>query len=223
MTANPKSAVATGLKRPLVRIVVAVAAAAAIVVSMLMWQTPSASAHCDSATGPVVTAARDALEAGDVNLILPYVQPEYEQELTAAFNQTLNIRKRGPEVREVADQYFFETAVRLHRVGEGASYTGIKTEVEESPALEAAERALQAGNPDEAISLLDDEVQAGVTEHFQHVLEAREAEEENPTVETARERVEAEFAFQKYVLGISDAIHGSAHEEAGPGDAGHGH
>ncbi len=37
-------------------------------------------------------------------------------ELTAAFEQAVAVRSRGREVREVADRYFQETAVRLHRV-----------------------------------------------------------------------------------------------------------
>ena len=43
------------------------------------WSTP-AEAHCDSISGPVVGAARQALAAGDANLILPYVKPAAEAE-----------------------------------------------------------------------------------------------------------------------------------------------
>src|SRR3546814_1267004 len=107
---------------------------------MMVIQSPAASSHCDSKDGPVVTAARDALEAGDVKLVLPYVKADQEQELTAAFDQTLAIRKRGPEVKALADQYFFETTVRLHRVGEGTSYTGITDEVVADQAPAAAEK-----------------------------------------------------------------------------------
>ena len=32
------------------------------------------------------------------------------------------------EAKELADQYFLETLIRLHRAGEGAPYTGIKDE-----------------------------------------------------------------------------------------------
>jgi hypothetical protein len=41
--------------------------------------------HCDSMAGPVVTAARKALDAKDVRIILPYVPAEGEPEVAAAF------------------------------------------------------------------------------------------------------------------------------------------
>lgn len=80
-----------------------------------------ALAHCDAVTGPVVTAAREALESGDVNRILPYVQPEAEAELTTAFELAMAVRTSGGAAQDLADRWFFETAVRLHRAGEGAS------------------------------------------------------------------------------------------------------
>lgn len=224
MTASIRSFLPTMLKRPLGRAILAIVAAAAIAIPMVLMQSPTASAHCDSKDGPVVTAAREALEAGDVTLVLPYVKADQEQELTAAFDQTLAIRKRGPEVKELADQYFFETTVRLHRIGEGASYTGIKDEVEADPALEAAEKSLEQGTPDEVINVLDDALRATVAERFQGVLDARAAEKANPSVETSRERVEAELMFEKYVLEIGAAIHEEAsHEEPAGGAEGEGH
>ena len=76
--------------------------------------------HCDAIDGPVVKAAVKALEAGDVRLILPYVHKEGEAEVIRAFEKVLPVRKDGVGTREVADLYFFETVVRVHRAGEGA-------------------------------------------------------------------------------------------------------
>jgi hypothetical protein len=196
------------------RALVATTVAAALAVTVIAVQAPPASAHCDSRQGPVVAAAQQALEKGDVKLILPYVKADQEKELTLAFDQTIAIRKRGTEVQQVADEYFLETAVRLHRVGEGASYTGIKEHAEENPALTAAETSLQQGKPDEVITVLDTNLKAKVAERFQGVLDARAAEKANPTVETSRERVEAELMFEKYVLEISSAIDAAASHEA---------
>jgi hypothetical protein len=196
------------------RALVATTVAAALAVTVIAVQAPPASAHCDSRQGPVVAAAQQALEKGDVKLILPYVKADQEKELTLAFDQTIAIRKRGTEVQQVADEYFLETAVRLHRVGEGASYTGIKEHAEENPALTAAETSLQQGKPDEVITVLDTNLKAKVSERFQGVLDARAAEKANPTVETSRERVEAELMFEKYVLEISSAIDAAASHEA---------
>ncbi len=51
------------------------AAAAALTIALVMSPKP-ASAHCDSVNGPVATAARAALEEGDVALVLPYVKAD---------------------------------------------------------------------------------------------------------------------------------------------------
>ena len=36
------------------------------------------------------------------------------------------MRKLNPEAQALADRYFFETLVRIHRAGENAPYTGLK-------------------------------------------------------------------------------------------------
>ena len=76
--------------------------------------------HCDSLDGPVVTAARRALDEGDVAIVLPYVPAHAEAEITATFQQVLPIRATSGSAGELADRWFFETVVRLHRACEGA-------------------------------------------------------------------------------------------------------
>jgi Family of unknown function (DUF6448) len=82
--------------------------------------------HCDSLDGPVVTAARRALDAGNVDVVLPFVPEQGEAEVKDVFQSTLQGRQLDDETREVADRLFFETVVRVHRAGEGAPYTGLK-------------------------------------------------------------------------------------------------
>ena len=209
------------LKSRIGRAVVALLAATALAVPLMLGSAAPASAHCDSAQGPVATAARDALEEGNVDLVLPYVKADQEQELTAAFNQTVAIRDSSPEVQKLADQYFVETAVRLHRVGEGASYTGLKDDVEISPALAAAEASLEEGTRDQVLTVLKRDLRVELTERFESVLEAREAERANPSVETARERAEAELMFEKYVLEIETATNAELGHDAPAGGEGH--
>jgi len=76
--------------------------------------------------GPVVTTAKEALEKENVNIILPWAPKEAENEIKKAFEKTVAARKLGKQAREIADLWFFETIVRLHREGEGAPYTGVK-------------------------------------------------------------------------------------------------
>jgi hypothetical protein len=198
-----------------------VVAAAALMFSLV--RTNSAEAHCDSMSGPVVTAAEAALEANDVGLILPYVKADAEAELTTAFEQTMAARALGGDAQTVADRYFFETAVRLHRSGEGAPYTGLKETAEHDPALEAAEGALGDGALTDVYDALDQSIQAGVEERYQAVLDAREHEAQEGTLEATRARVEAELQFETYVHSISLAVgaptgHDSGDSHAAPQD-----
>jgi hypothetical protein len=66
-----------------------------------------------------------------------------------AFDQAQAVRKLSAEAREVADRYFFETLVRIHRAGEGAPFTGLKPAGRDlGPAIPAADNALRDGNTD---------------------------------------------------------------------------
>ncbi|NKQ52356.1 hypothetical protein HFP15_05635 [Amycolatopsis sp. K13G38] len=111
--------------------------------------------HCDSWDGPVVSAARQALDADDVALVLPYVRAESEAEVRAAFDRAMKVRPLGSEAREVADRWFFETVVRVHRAGEGAGFTGLKPAgLDVGPAIPAAERALATGTVADLVEML---------------------------------------------------------------------
>lgn len=188
-------------------------AAAAAVALIGLLRPSAAKAHCDSVEGPVVAAARSALEAKDVALVLPYVQPGAEGELTGAFEHALAVRALGPDAQELADRFFFETAVRLHRTGEGAAYTGLKEGAVTDPALLAADAVLEGEDLDAVYAVLDEAVRTGVADRYAAVQEAREHAAHAKTMAADRERVEAELGFEKYVYGIYTA---------GAGEVGHG-
>jgi len=74
----------------------------------------------------VVAAARKALDTNNVNLVLVWVQKKDDADIRKQFEKTVAVRKAGGQAKELADMYFFETLVRIHRAGEGAGYTGLK-------------------------------------------------------------------------------------------------
>lgn len=174
--------------------------------------------HCDTLDGPVATAAKKALEGGNVNLILPYVPKDGEAEITRAFEKVLKIRN-DPAVQEVADLYFFETVVRVHRLGEGAPYTGLKPAgLSEGPVIPVAEKAIETGSPDELVRILTDLVCEEVTQRLMRVMHLKEHVDKS--VDDAREYVEAMLDLQVWSHALSESIQAAAH----PGhDHGHGH
>ena len=130
-----------------------------ILFTALLVLPNAALAHCDGMDGPVVKAAQRALEIGNVNLVLIWVQKQDELEVRRAFERTLAVRTLSPEAKELADRYFFETLVRLHRAGEGAPYTGLKPAGRDlGPAIPAADRALEEGSIEPLVTLLTSSV-----------------------------------------------------------------
>ncbi|MDH3838545.1 MAG: DUF6448 family protein, partial [Desulfobacteraceae bacterium] len=111
----------------------------------------NAFAHCDTLDGPVVQTARIALEKGDVKPLLKWVRADDEKEIRVAFQKTLAVRAKGAKAKELADMYFFETLVRIHRAGEGAPYTGLKPGEAVDPAVALADKALESGSVDKLV------------------------------------------------------------------------
>ena len=166
--------------------------------------TTPVSAHCDIMDGPVVKAAQEALETGNVNLVLIWVQEKDEAQIKEAFNNTIAVRKLSPEAKELADMYFFETLVRVHRAGEGAPYTGLKPAgLDLGPAIPAADEALKTGSPDKLVKLLTDATENGTREEFSKVMEKRNFNANN--VSAGREYIEAYVPFIHYAERVYEA------------------
>lgn len=81
-------------------IITSVAAMAILCHGLLVPRT--AGAHCDTMDGPVVMAAKTALEKGEVTPVLKWVKKEYEEEIRLAFKKTLAVRSKAPEAKELA-------------------------------------------------------------------------------------------------------------------------
>jgi hypothetical protein len=172
--------------------------------------------HCDSLDGPVVTAARLALEAGDVDLVLPFVHTDGEQEVRAAFERALPVRVLGPQAQETADLLFFETVVRVHRAGEGAPYTGLKPAgLSVGPVIPLAERAVEDGSADELASFLCGTLREELDRRL-HVVRHL-AEHRDRSLEDARRHVEAMLGFEVFSHHLWQAMRAAGqHEGAEP-------
>ncbi len=163
---------------------------------LVLFLPPLVQAHCDTLDGPVVMAAKKALEKGDVTPVLKWVKKENEEEIRSLFKKTLAVRSRGPEAKELADMYFFETLVRLHRAGEGAPYTGLQVGPAE-PIITAADQALDKGSVDHLVKHVSDAVAKGIRQRFHQTLERKKHAEDS--VAAGREFVEAYVEFTHYV------------------------
>jgi len=142
----------------------------AAVAAAFAFASGPAAAHCDTLDGPVVAAARNALDSGKVALVLVWVQKDDEAAISQAFERARRVRKAGGEAKELADLYFFETLVRVHRAGEGAGYTGLKPAGTIEPAVAAADQAILTGKLQPLGKLVAERMEKGLHGHFDSVM-----------------------------------------------------
>ena len=136
-------------------------------------------AHCDTLDGPVVAAAKMALQKGDVTPVLRWVSKDGEKEVREAFVLTMKVRSQGEDARRLADMHFFETLVRVHRAGEGVPYTGLKPGGTIEPVILAADKSLQQGSVDELAGEVAKAVQDGIRTRFAKAVETKKHADES--------------------------------------------
>jgi hypothetical protein len=166
-------------------------------------------AHCDWVKGPVVAAAQQALNEGEVSTVLPWVTPADENEVREAFARVIRIRSHDAESKELADRWFFETVVRLHRAGEGEAFTGLKGDAyRPDESIVAADRALDSGALEEFEKAMIAEITAGLRQRFAAVRVSRA--KASAGVEASRQWVRDYTAFVHYVEALHRATSGTA-------------
>lgn len=171
---------------------------AAAVITMTLISAGRALAHCDTLDGPVVTRAREALEKKDVTLVLPWVAAEDEAEIRHAFELAVAVRGKGGKEKELADRFFFETLVRVHRAAEGAPFTGLKPAgLNMGPAIPAADKALETGNPKPLLALIEEKIHEGIHQYYVEAMEKKKYAGES--VGAGRAYVQAYVPFLHFV------------------------
>ncbi len=183
-----------------------------IAFEILFYWNVRAEAHCDTMNGPVVATAQQALETGNVTPVLKWISSEQEHTIRTAFQNTIEVRKLGGQARDLADQYFFETLVRIHREGEGAPYTGLKPGAAIDPAVALADKALGNGSVEKLATVLTQAMTNGINERFHRALASQKHAEES--VSAGREFVNDYVIFTHYIEGLHGLIKGgTAHDE----------
>lgn len=160
-------------------------------------------AHCDTMDGPVILSAKKALEKGDATPVLRWIKKQDEESIKTLFKKNLIVRTKGNDAKELADMYFFETLVRLHRAGEGAPYTGLKKEKVE-PIIAATDKSLEIGSIDEVLKHLTEEMHQEIKEKFHDTLTKKKKADKS--IEAGREYVEAYVMFTHYIEAIAEKI-----------------
>lgn len=189
-----------------------IAGIALFVFIVLILIPRKASAHCDTMDGPTAIDGIKALETGNINYAYKWILPAYEHELHEIFDLSRKVRVLGPEAKELADRYFLENLIRIHRAGEGAPFEGLKpsgTPIDEKVA--AADKSIEIGNLSPLKGLVSHEELHALEEKFQKAIALKEFDVND--LAAARTYVEAYVSFFKMAEG----------EEHNHGQHGHGH
>lgn len=181
-----------------------------------MIVVPPAFSHCDTLSGPVIADARLAFKQAQVTPVLKWVRSSDEATIREAFGRALAVRAKGDQARELAERYFFETLVRLHRASEGEPYTGLKA-VSPDSVITSVDSALQSGNSESLIQETLGKIRSELKARLDRVEIARKNAESS--VEAGRDYVRAYVDLMHFV----EQLHGSAAAEAQPETSAHAH
>lgn len=169
------------------------------------------SAHCDTLDGPVVNAARKAMETDNANYILIWVKPENEDEIRKALKRAKAKKKaaKTKEEKDRAEMELFEILVRIHREGEGAKYEGIKPAGSVEPEIALADKAVETGKLDDILHHIQSPENREIILHLFHKVKEK-SHFKVDDVPSGREYIESYVVF---IHAVEKAIKGEILQE----------
>src|SRR5690554_1541238 len=187
--------------------------------AILLMSTQSAFAHCDSYDGPVIKDALKALEQQNVELVLKWVEPKYDEIITEKFNQTLKLKGSNKEVNKILETHFLETLVRLHREGEGAPFTGLKPVGSMTSMVEMADNSLDKNDIDHLVEKVNNHLGEVLKEKFTKAMKLSKTKDNS--VEQGRAYVEAYVQYTHTLEALENLIHEPISHSGEGSHAGH--
>lgn len=192
--------------------------ALALAGALVLTLPATARAHCDTMDGPVVQAAQAALENGKLEPVLIWVSAEHEKEIRHVFEHARSVRKLSKSAAQLADRFFLETLVRVHREGEGAPYTGLKPAgTDLGHVIPAADRAIATGDAAALQKMLNGAVEKNLKAKFADVMKKKTFAPDD--VEAGRRYVAAYVELMHFVEGLEHVLHAEGGHGAAPAKA----
>lgn len=175
-----------------------------LTVIIVLFSAGIAGAHCDSYDGPLIRDALKALNDNNVSLVLKWISPSQEEEITSLFNTTYNLKDGNKEVYAIVEKHFLETLVRLHRQTEGAPFDGLKAAGTTKPITVMSDEAINSGDGEELITALTNHISKVVREKYNAVAVLEKTKNNSP--EEGRRYVKAYIDYTHTVEGLHDII-----------------
>lgn len=181
------------------------------VILTLFCYTQSVYAHCDTMDGPVVADAKKAFETKNVNYVLKWVKADADSELRQAFELVMKVRPLNSDAKHLAEKYFYDILVRIHRATEGEPFTGVKpsgTPIDEK--VKEADKSLETGNFSPLEKMVPKDRIPELKKRFDKANALKKFDVNN--VKAGREYIEAYVQFFKYAEGEEGHGHGAEDE-----------
>lgn len=178
-----------------------------VIASMILSPFSVAFPHCDTMDGPVIADAKLALENNNVNHVLKWVRSGDESEIRGAFDLAVTVRRLNADARELAERYFYENLVRVHRASEGVPYAGVKPSgmpIDERITL--ADKAMETGKLGELENVVPAGDKAKLNDLFKKAMALKRFEVND--VKAGREYVRAYVEFFHFAEGGKEHEHG---------------
>jgi hypothetical protein len=124
--------------------------------------------------GPVIKAAKAALESGNANRILIWIPEESENTLKNLLERACCARSTRQDGRDRTAEWYFETVNRLHTVSHGLNSLSISTKTpEENAIILLVEGACESGNFEDIVTRIPDTPSGEMRQRFEDLMKKR--------------------------------------------------
>lgn len=176
-----------------------------ILMALVLGMLPQNSfAHCDSYDGPVIRDALKALENNDSALVMKWVDPKHEKEITDLFSKTIKYKSGDQEVYDLLEKHFLETLVRVHREGEGEPYTGLKPAGSTKQIIKLTDIALEEEDFEGFLLKFNGLVEAILKEKYEKVAQLKKVKDQSD--QKGREYVAAYVDYTHTIEKMHDIL-----------------
>jgi len=159
----------------------------------------------DAGNGPILKAAKIALETGNPNYILIWIPEESENTYKNLLEKTCCERSVRKNTGDCAIGWYFETVNRFHYAGRCPHYVNMKSDgLYGSQIIPDVEGAIESGNFEKIIARIPDSHVADARERFHRVRNKRNYDINN--IAAGRAYVSAFITFIEYVQNLSSGI-----------------
>jgi hypothetical protein len=150
--------------------------------------------HRDQDDGPVIRAAKRALETGNANYILNWIPEESENTLKNLLERACCERTTRKDTNNHTTDWYFETISRLHSLYYGPHHLCISAKPpEEKAIILLVERACESGNFEEISMVIPDTPAGEMRRRFNDVMKKKNSGEDTSAANRVYVSALAEF------------------------------